>query len=160
MPSLAYQKAHARADGQCEVMISNGYVWNRCVGYGTDVHHALPRSRGGMVLDKARESYHLIVCCRKHHDEAHANPEASYLSGLTIDGYVVTDRYGKPHYVGTEPYLKAKYGDAEFTETPVVSRSAHHATPRPLAGPARRRPPPGVDCSVGRRSTDQWPARP
>src|SRR5215831_364920 len=137
----ARRAAKERAQGQCEVMVRTLTVgaWHRCPGWGDEVHHLLPRARGGVILDEAREDYHLIVLCRDHHRQVHAHPERSYVAGLTIDGYVVTDKLTEhPVYTGTDPYLLEKYG--EFAQQADLDGPPDHATPRPLAGPARRRP--------------------
>jgi len=72
-----------------------------------EVHHRLTRSRGGLILDKAGEIYHLMALCRTHHKIAHemSNP---YGAGMMIEGYVVTID-GKPRYTGSDPYLQKQF---------------------------------------------------
>lgn len=94
---------------QCEALVkttTNRYV--SCREEGTDLHHKLPRSRGGKVLDKCGEDYHLIHLCRAHHSWAHANPTGAMAGGLTIDGSVMTEN-GSIVYYGTDIYLSEKY---------------------------------------------------
>jgi hypothetical protein len=153
------KQARERADGQCEVMVRHGYLWVRCPGFASDVHHMLPRARGGLLLDAHREAYHLVVLCRPHHHLIHTNPRAAEVAGLTIEGRVITNKStGRLRYLGPDWYLSRKYGDRdEFEEAP-CHRPADHVPPRPLAGPARRRPVTGVGRAVGGRSTHQWSA--
>ena len=133
------KRARRRAEGQCEVLIQFGYQWNRCPGFADDVHHMLPRSRGGLILDKAHEEYHLVVLCRVHHQQIHENPHDAEVRSLTIEGRVMTDKLtGRPRYIGPDRYLSRKYGDEP--EEPAGDELADYATPRPLAGVARRRP--------------------
>lgn len=131
------KRARKRADGQCEVLIPHHYLWDRCPGFATDVHHMLPRSRGGALLDRAYEDYHLVVCCRHHHDMIHANPHDAEVRGLTIEGFVVP-RGRRPYYTGPDWFLRRKYGDEP--EELALHDPAYYAAPRPLAGVARRRP--------------------
>jgi hypothetical protein len=90
-------------------MVKVGNVWTRCGRRATDVHHMLPRSRGGTALDEVGETYHLVVLDRRHHDYVHGHPADSYLSGLTIDGQAYLD-LGSVVYRGTDTYLTEKYG--------------------------------------------------
>ncbi len=83
-------------------------IWTRCGKRGVESHHRLTRARGGTILDKAGETYHLIDLCPKHHRMA--DGEMAYRNGLLIDGYVTTGPDGTPVYSGSDPYLKAKYG--------------------------------------------------
>lgn len=154
----AYRQAKLRADGQCEVFVQVSHLWTRCPGWGQEVHHTLPRSRGGLILDEYRESYALLVCCRKHHLWAHQHPADAYEVGLLIDGYVTTRIDGRPFYIGSDRYLSERYGDHDELEEAPVSGLADHPTPRPLAGPAQRRPVAGLGRAVGGRSTRQWSA--
>jgi hypothetical protein len=165
MSSHAYRVARERSDGRCEVMVSTGLIWDRCPHDATDVHHALPRSRGGLLLDLAKESYHLICVCRGHHSLAHGNPTKAIYSGLTIEGFVVTDKNTlRPVYTGPDHFLSQRYGPNRGTnhviEEAVGGGSAHHTAPRPLAGPARRRPAAEVGRGLGRRATDHAPEKP
>lgn len=102
-------EAWARAYGRCEAMVRVRNVWTRCGRRATDVHHMLPRSRGGTLLDELDEIYHLVVLDRRHHDLVHAHPADSYLGGLTIDGQCLY-RGNQLIYLGTDSYLTEKYG--------------------------------------------------
>jgi hypothetical protein len=91
----------------CEAMIlisDNPERWSMCGKQPTDLHHKLTRSRGGKKLDKLGETYHHIQLCREHHEWAHKSG-MGYASGLLIDGYFM-----KGKYVGSDEYLKEKYG--------------------------------------------------
>lgn len=107
--------ARERAADQCEAMVRSGRIWVRCIAPGTDVHHMLPRSRGGHILDRHGESYHLVVLCRAHHRHAHEMRKDADAGGLMIDGQVSTGLTGKPVYRGTDTYLLRKYGDVAQT---------------------------------------------
>ena len=43
-----------------------------------DMHERQSRGRGGSPTDRSN----IVVVCRKHHDWAHANPEAAVVAGL------------------------------------------------------------------------------
>lgn len=60
----------------------------------------LTRARGGLILDKAGETAHLIALCPNHHRYAHG-PDG-YESGLMINGYVTTGTLGTPVYEGSD----------------------------------------------------------
>jgi hypothetical protein len=92
-----------RSGGNCEAMIwvESAEVWSRCGGRPVEVHHVLPRSRGGTILDAVGETYHLIATCNRCHTEAHTGQ-------MMIDGYV-TGKTGRPVYHGTDEYLLTKY---------------------------------------------------
>jgi hypothetical protein len=106
--SSVVRKVRMRAERRCEAMIRRGRVWERCTAEGTDVHHMLSRSRGGLLLDEARETYHLVCVCREHHRYAHAHPQSP--GGLTLPGYVRSGPDGRPVYVGPDEFLKGRYG--------------------------------------------------
>ena len=63
----------------------------------------LTRARGGLILDAAGETAHLIALCRKHHIVAHA--PGGHEAGLMIDGYVTTGEDGVPLYAGSDARL-------------------------------------------------------
>lgn len=99
-----------RANGKCEAMVKlKNNVWTRCWQGPVEVHHMLTRARGGAILDKAGETYHLIALCPACH-RASDGGEA-YAGELLIDGYVTTNQYGNPVYHGSDNYLRGKYGD-------------------------------------------------
>jgi hypothetical protein len=73
----------------------------------TEIHHLLPRSRGGKNLDAVEEIYHLIHLCRQDHSLAHARIDAY---DLMIEGSVTWDKLtNRPAYRGTDPYLRRRY---------------------------------------------------
>jgi hypothetical protein len=75
-----------------------------------DLHHKLTRARGGLILDKAGETYHHLYLCRDHHAMAHDEDNA-FANGLLIRGYVITGVDDKPRYFGPDEYLTEKYGE-------------------------------------------------
>jgi hypothetical protein len=93
----------------CEAMIPvRPGIYGRCWGRPVETHHMLTRARGGAILDRIKETYHLIDLCPKCH--RNADGADAYGGGLLIDGYV-TMKEGKPYYQGSDPYLRQKYGD-------------------------------------------------
>ena len=50
-----------------------------------ETHHMITRSRGGKVLDKAGETYHLASLCHDHHMFVHSGGEG-YVSGFLMHG--------------------------------------------------------------------------
>lgn len=66
----------------------------------------LTRSRGGLILDKSGEIYHLLHLCRRCHSYAHS-AEGRH---LMISGYVITGPDKEPIYVGEDEYLNEHYG--------------------------------------------------
>lgn len=99
----------ARSRGRCEAEVEIRGRWSRCGHQATEIHHMLPRSRGGRHLDSEGETYHLIHLCREMHAMAHAREDAD---GLMIDGSVSWDKIkDRPVYQGTDPVLLAKYGE-------------------------------------------------
>jgi hypothetical protein len=157
-----------RAEGECEAMIrlpnKNSLTvvrWVRCRDHGVEVHHMLPRSRGGLLLDAVKEDYHLIALCPVHHRIAHEWGDAAFDGALMILGYVVSGPDGCPCYTGPDEYLSRKYGGERVqSEEAAGDEPAGHATPRPLAGPARRRPAAAVGSGVGDRAARQAAANP
>lgn len=108
MKEATYTKVVTRSGGMCEAEreLSTG-GWQRCGAPATDVHHMLPKSRGGRHLDNCEETYHLIHLCRDDHQQAHSRKDAF---GLMIDGSVTWDKLSqRPMYKGTDPYLSKKY---------------------------------------------------
>lgn len=96
---------------RCEAMVklASG-KYTMCGADGAELHHKLLRSRGGVILDEAGETYHQIRLCRSHHHWAHMNVKAAYDGGLIIDGYVTTVA-GQPYYEGRDKFLTEKYGN-------------------------------------------------
>lgn len=108
MDETLRQVVKERSQGRCEAEVLVGDVWMRCTAQATDIHHLLPRSRGGNVLDQYGETCHLLHLCRRDHGVAHARQSAD---GMMIDGSVVWNRdRTKPLYRGTDPELTRKYG--------------------------------------------------
>lgn len=83
--------------------------YTRCGRRPTQLHHRLTRARGGLILDAAGESYHLMHLCVGHHKAAHDEGTA-LANGLLLDGYVTTGAHGLPLYRGSDPYLLARWG--------------------------------------------------
>jgi len=74
-----------------------------------EVHHLLTRARGGTLLDRVGEDYHLIALCRDCH--ARCDGEDAYMNRLLIEGYVSWDKaHHMPVYLGPDEYLTEKYG--------------------------------------------------
>lgn len=94
--------------GSCEALIEIEDRWVRCWQQPLETHHLITRGRGGKVLDKAGETYHLMKLCHEHHMQAHDQAQA-FERGLLLPGSVVTGPYGKPVYTGPDEYLSKKY---------------------------------------------------
>lgn len=112
MDEVLRETVKERSGGWCEaeVLIQETY-WKRCPAKATDIHHLLPRSRGGNILDEYGETCHLLHMCRTDHAQAHSRNSAE---GMMIDGSVVWNRdRTKPRYQGTDPELKRKYGHTD-----------------------------------------------
>ena len=108
MSTTSRERVFERSGGRCEVLVRVGDVWTRCGRMASDVHHLLPRSRGGDVLDDEGEVYHLINLDRHHHNQIHGSPADAYRTGLTIDGQVYIDGT-RVVYRGTDTYLSERY---------------------------------------------------
>lgn len=91
----------------CEAMVRVQEVWARCGRRPVENHHRLTRARGGLLLDAAGETYHLMDLCVFHHKLAHDAPANE--NGLLIDGYITTIQ-GNVHYEGSDSYLLERYG--------------------------------------------------
>lgn len=113
-----YYRSHGRCEALVRVMtspldfrgmaVSSTDVWTRCYDMPVEVHHALKRSRGGDVLDRVGETYHLIALCHRHHRMAEGT--AAYAGQMLIDGTVVWDHIRQvPVYTGSDEYLRSKY---------------------------------------------------
>lgn len=72
------------------------------------MHHMLTRARGGLALDAVGETYHLLALCPRCHQVSHEDRE----NDTMIDGYVI-DHGSHITYVGTNKYLRRKYGGDE-----------------------------------------------
>jgi 5-methylcytosine-specific restriction endonuclease McrA len=92
---------------RCEALLLQRGKYVPCGSTPADLHHKITRARGGEILDKAGEDYHLMRLCREHHDYAHDSDEA-YDGGLLLRGYVFTGRSGVV-YIGPDDYLSGKY---------------------------------------------------
>lgn len=104
-----YEAITTRSGGMCEAEVWAGpqFRWIRCSEPATEVHHLLPKSRGGRILDEVGETAHLIHLCKTDHMQAHARKDAD---GMMIDGSVTWDKIQKQvRYHGTDPVLKKKY---------------------------------------------------
>lgn len=102
-----YEAIIIRSDGRCEAEVESGGQWMRCTQAATDVHHLLPKSRGGRLLDAVLETAHLIHLCREDHQQAHSRKNAE---GMMIDGSVTWNKItNRPEYQGTDPYLRKRY---------------------------------------------------
>ncbi len=96
------------ANNMCEAFVKVNEVWARCGVSPVEVHHRLTRARGGLILDDAGETYHLMCLCRRHHHDAHTKTDV-HTRGLLLEGYVVSGGLG-PEYSGPDQYLTKKYG--------------------------------------------------
>ena len=83
-------------------------MYHQCGTEPADLHHKVTRARGGLVLDRAGETYHLMWLCREHHRTAHDEP--AFDNGLLIRGYVTTGPDDTPVYTGPDEYLSEHYG--------------------------------------------------
>jgi hypothetical protein len=97
---------------RCEAMVpfmspSRGEQYMACGVEPADLHHKITRSRGGLILDDAGETYHHMYLCREHHRRAHDEGKG-YQNGLLLRGFVTTVN-GKPAYIGPDDYLAKAY---------------------------------------------------
>jgi hypothetical protein len=92
----------------CEAMEMIGNRYLMCGKEPVETHHMVTRSRGGLILDAAGETYHLAKLCHAHHMHVHSGGEG-YTSGFLMHGSVTTGEHGKPVYVGPDEYLSNKY---------------------------------------------------
>lgn len=109
MRADVYEAVVARSGGRCEAEYAVMWAeeWHRCPAQATEVHHLLPKSRGGRILDDYGETCHLIHLCKTDHMAAHSRKDAE---GMMIDGSVTWDKLrNRPIYKGTDPELKKKY---------------------------------------------------
>lgn len=100
-----------RSAGICEMMIDygNGLGAHRCGNPASEIHHMLTKARGGVALDKAYETYHLLHLCGPCH-RASDGAEA-YEGGFLIEGSAVWDSLSqRPVYTGPDEYLTKEYG--------------------------------------------------
>jgi hypothetical protein len=101
--TTSYQKVKQRSGGRCEGYVKVNGRYTRCFKDPVEVHHMLTRARGGLILDEAGETAHLIALCPNHH--AYAHRVGGYDSGLMINGYVTTGENGSPVYQGSDRRL-------------------------------------------------------
>lgn len=103
------RKCYKRSGSRCEAMIQTGTgVWTRCGLPHVEVHHAITRSRGGGILDRVEEDYHLIVLCPRCHRAADGID--AYEGGILLPGYVEWNADKSwPVYVGEDEYLSLTY---------------------------------------------------
>lgn len=96
-----------------------------CYDSAVDVHHVLPRSRGGTVLDAwalacvadgtfdwRTHVAHLVALCRASHGRVHGEPAWARDVGLMADGCVVSLSGGSPLYRGRHVELGRLWGSA------------------------------------------------
>lgn len=105
-----------RSDGRCEALRRHkGGIYARCGTTPVEVHHLLTRARGGDILDRVGETYHLIALCPGCHRAS--DGAQAYAGGLLIEGYVIWngDR-SWPVYIGPDLYLRNRYTDKEGEE--------------------------------------------
>lgn len=107
MKKETYEAVAARAGGRCEAEVEVFGHWERCHLPAEELHHMLPKSRGGRILDDFGETCHLIYLCQSDHHQAHSRKDAL---GLMIDGSITWDKLtNQPRYTGTDPELTRKY---------------------------------------------------
>lgn len=102
----------------CEAMVKitvvrrvgpNKQVYSMCGRTPVERHHRLTRARGGVILDRVGETYHLMDLCHEHHRMADGGDARA--GGLLIDGYVTTcTQCGNPEYAGPDRVLQERYG--------------------------------------------------
>lgn len=92
---------------RCEALVETNGKYVPCGAPDAQLHHKLTRARGGLILDKAGETYHHLRLCAEHHAIAHDQP--AFDNGLLIRGFVKSDTRGHPIYSGPDEYLKEKY---------------------------------------------------
>lgn len=105
-------KVLERSGGFCEAMVALPRSWARCGRSPVDDHHALPRSRGGSLLDEVGEMYHHIALCRFHHSQV---DEYGFDSGLLIAGYAYRDGT-RIVYQGPDEHLTRVYGSVDMSD--------------------------------------------
>lgn len=94
-----------RSRGRCEAQWDGA----RCRDMGQHIHHRIPKSRGGRLLDDNGDWAHLIWLCQTCHVAAHHYKEggtAHYDDGpLMIHGEIMTWIDKRPYYQGPfEPF--------------------------------------------------------
>lgn len=108
-----------RAQGRCEATYPGGSGRYRCLNPADELHHAMPRGRGGRLLDRAAEravrdgsfdrdrhlAHLLALCFVCHHDVAHGQPLRAREARLILPGHVISHFDGAPLYVGADPVL-------------------------------------------------------
>lgn len=110
IPRFLREAKQEMSSGCCEAMIQRKGVWFRCWKAPVEIHHRLPRGRGGSNLDLVGETIHLIALCHAHHMLIEENRATGYSGDLLIDGYAEWDDHlERPVYRGTHPYLSTNY---------------------------------------------------
>lgn len=106
-----------RSDNMCEAMKrNNNGIYSRCWMYPIEIHHLLTKARGGDLLDKVDETYHLIALCKGCH--AASDGGEAYAGGLLIEGYVTWNKIkNRPVYIGPDLYLTQQYPPERVKET-------------------------------------------
>src|SRR5262245_40845167 len=92
---------------RCEALVATNGRYVPCGAPDAQLHHKLTRARGGLILDKAGETYHHLYLCGEHHRVAHDKP--AFDNGLLIRGFVKTGYRGEVIYSGPDEYLTEKY---------------------------------------------------
>ena len=92
----------------------------RCLGEADEVHHRIVRGMAGSGDPDVNYGLaNLISLCRQCHDEVHASPEESYLSGFLVHSWMSPERTPLMVRPGTFYAMLTKEGDIEITR-PVV----------------------------------------
>jgi hypothetical protein len=103
-------------------------IWVRCGRGPVEIHHLLTRARGGDLLDKVCEDYHLIALCRDCHRRSDGLD--AYMNGLLIEGYVTWDKAMHcPIYKGPDTYLTERYGEVHGTYQSHPARPSYYTSP-------------------------------
>jgi len=112
LTTLQRRRVLQRSHGLCEALVElkPGY-WTRCYDRAIEIHHILKRSRGGDVLDRVNEIYHLAHLCGRCHRSSEG--QDAYEGGLLIAGQVTWDHiHQRPVYTGPDEYLTLTYPEA------------------------------------------------
>jgi 5-methylcytosine-specific restriction endonuclease McrA len=121
LTTLQRRRVLQRSHGLCEALVEVGRrdpegtfdheSWTRCYDRAIEVHHILKRSRGGDVLDRVNEIYHLAHLCGRCHRSSEG--QDAYEGGLLIAGQVTWDHIRqRPVYTGPDEYLALTYPEA------------------------------------------------
>ena len=103
-----YKRSYGRCEAIITVMAWDREYTGRCRNRATEIHHRLTKARGGDLLDKVGETYHLIHLCPSCHRAS--DGAQAYLDAMLIEGSVTWDKlYDRPMYVGPDEYLSKRY---------------------------------------------------